>query len=339
MKTVFIVGEQRSGSNLLRLMLNQSKDLAWPHPPHLMQRFFPMLPMYGNLKDGANFRQLAGDICEAIRTDPVSWIGCRPEADLLLREAKCPTFLSLYEVAMDCFARSSGAQGWACKSMQNVIGFEEIERHFEKPLYIHLHRDPRDVCLSFKKAVIGSKHPFCVSRQWAGLQKRCFELQKTARDRYLRISYDSITSEPKEVISRLSVFLEIEFDADPLAFHLSEDARISSALSSLWENVGKPLIAGNSGKFASELRSEEVRVIEKVCADAMKELGYESRTSEEDLNSMEIEAKEVAEFERLDGLARREFLKTADKEDLNRRQRQERVFDMIKERLTLEAAS
>ena len=41
MKAVFIVGEQRSGSNLLRLMLAQA-GIAAPHPAHLLARMMPL---------------------------------------------------------------------------------------------------------------------------------------------------------------------------------------------------------------------------------------------------------------------------------------------------------
>ncbi len=32
---IFMIGTQRSGSNLLRLMLNQLPEIAAPHPPSL----------------------------------------------------------------------------------------------------------------------------------------------------------------------------------------------------------------------------------------------------------------------------------------------------------------
>jgi LPS sulfotransferase NodH len=41
MKAVFIVGEQRSGSNLLRLMLAQA-GIAAPDPTHLLARMMPL---------------------------------------------------------------------------------------------------------------------------------------------------------------------------------------------------------------------------------------------------------------------------------------------------------
>ena len=62
MQSIFMVGEQRSGSNLLRLILNESPSIAAPHPPHILQRFMPLLPVYGNLDNNNNFKKLI-DLC------------------------------------------------------------------------------------------------------------------------------------------------------------------------------------------------------------------------------------------------------------------------------------
>ena len=48
---VMMIGTQRSGSNLLRLMLNQLPDIASPHPPHILERLGPLEADYGDLSD------------------------------------------------------------------------------------------------------------------------------------------------------------------------------------------------------------------------------------------------------------------------------------------------
>lgn len=36
---IFIIGTERSGTNLLRLILNAHPNIALPHPPHIMKIF------------------------------------------------------------------------------------------------------------------------------------------------------------------------------------------------------------------------------------------------------------------------------------------------------------
>ena len=44
-----MIGTQRSGSNLLRVMLDAVDQITAPHPPHILQRFIPLLDKYGDL--------------------------------------------------------------------------------------------------------------------------------------------------------------------------------------------------------------------------------------------------------------------------------------------------
>ena len=63
MTPVFMLGTQRSGSNLLRLMINQLKQVASPHPPHILERMTPLLSYYGDLNIESHFNQLIDDVC------------------------------------------------------------------------------------------------------------------------------------------------------------------------------------------------------------------------------------------------------------------------------------
>mgnify|MGYP001605421702 CR=1 FL=1 len=55
---LFIVGTERSGSNLLRMMIQQTGSISSPHPPHLMRDLSPLEKNYGDLNDGKNLRRL-----------------------------------------------------------------------------------------------------------------------------------------------------------------------------------------------------------------------------------------------------------------------------------------
>ena len=71
--SIQIIGTQRSGSNLLRLMLNQFDEVSAPHPPHVLRTFSPLLVHYGNLGDHNNFSLLATDIANFVNANPVPW--------------------------------------------------------------------------------------------------------------------------------------------------------------------------------------------------------------------------------------------------------------------------
>ena len=67
-----IIGTQRSGSNLLRVILNQSGEIASPHPPHILVTFAPLLKFYGNL-DAYAYKTLIDDVVNYVEANPVPW--------------------------------------------------------------------------------------------------------------------------------------------------------------------------------------------------------------------------------------------------------------------------
>ena len=60
----FIIGSQRSGTTMFRLMLNQHPELAVPFECGFITIFYRSLVQYGDLTSQENVRRLLGDIAE-----------------------------------------------------------------------------------------------------------------------------------------------------------------------------------------------------------------------------------------------------------------------------------
>src|SRR4051812_17306600 len=70
---IFIVGTERSGSNLLRLLLNELESVCVPHPPHLMRDLIPVLERYGDLARDENFLKLIRDAIKLVELHFAPW--------------------------------------------------------------------------------------------------------------------------------------------------------------------------------------------------------------------------------------------------------------------------
>ena len=103
-----MIGTQRSGSNLLRVMLDGIREIAAPHPPHILQRFLPLLPKYGDLTDQSNFYRLAQDVCELVTVNPVPWEGITIRADEVVAACRQQTLYELFRVIYESAARQTG---------------------------------------------------------------------------------------------------------------------------------------------------------------------------------------------------------------------------------------
>ena len=333
MKSVFMVGEQRSGSNLLRLMLEQHPRITAPHPPHILQRIMPLLSVYGDLNEDASFRQLVADVCELIHRNPVPWDNVELSEDEIFRRCRERSLVAVYGAAMDLYAEEEKADYWICKSMQNVRWIDGLERYFDDPFYIYLYRDPRDVCLSFTKAVVGEKHPYFIAKKWRELQQLCLEAKKrVGSGRFYCLSYESLVKDPDGELLKLMAFLGLDYRETQKEFYHSRAAWEAAHASKLWENVEKPVMSTRVGRFRKGLSFDQIHLVESVARDVMLELGYDPEVLPIS-DPLEFTPEIVHQYDHINKELKQGVLKGCDPEDLARRSYQQALLEEIAERL------
>lgn len=273
---IFMIGTRRSGSNLLRLMVNQAPTITAPHPPHVLERFAPLLPAYGDLADEVNFVQLIDDVVRLVELNPVPWEVTFDRADIR-RRCRDNSLVAVFGAVMDRVTEAQGKVDWMCKSVANVHFLPEIERYFgAEARYLYLYRDGRDVCLSFLKAVVGEKTAFHVAMQWHADQQLALECgRRVTASQYLALSYEELTRNPESTLGSLCRWLGIEFHPSMLEFHNFEEAKRTAASGKLWENVKKPVMATNSDKWLSGMTQDQLHDFESVAGRSLLDLGYE----------------------------------------------------------------
>ena len=330
MQSVFMVGEQRSGSNLLRVILNNSDKIAAPHPPHILQRMMPLQEHYDDLQNEQNFMRLVAHVCRLIELNPVPWEDVHFDREDVRSRCRENNLVAVFGAVMDCYAERHDAEAWMCKSMQNIRWANDLNGYFDNSKYIYLYRDPRDVALSFSKAVIGEKHPYFVAEQWAELQSLCLEQRdRLGEDRVFSLCYEDLTSNPEETVRNICTFLDIEYSDEMLAFHKSKEAVRSANSSQLWENLSQPVISSNTNKFLREMSDEEVSIVESIAGPVMDRLGYR-RLFVQPGRERCFSDSELKTFHKVNEKRKQKTAKSVDPEDIRRRQNQLRFLEGIK---------
>lgn len=332
MTPVFMIGTQRSGSNLLRLMMNQLKDVASPHPPHILERMLPLMERYGDLKSDDKFKILVDDVCRLIELNPVEWSGISFDRDVVMSKAKERSLMSVYEVVYDLYAESQGAKTWCCKSLANIKYIEEIEEHFDHPKYIYLYRDGRDVALSFQKAVVGEKHIYNIAKDWAETQAKALSMRDSIDEKYFYcISYERLTQQPEETAMSLCSFLNVDYVPAMLDFHKTNEAMNAASSSNLWGNVTSPIIQNNSKKYRLEMSTDDISIFESAAGHILDQLGYE-RDIVAYGEEMQFSKREIDEFNQLNMHKKQTSFLSVDEKDKERRERQLSLLEEIKTR-------
>lgn len=324
------IGTQRSGSNLLRVMLEQHPAITAPHPPHLLHIFMPLLRLYEPLNTDS-YALLVSDMVDYVNANPVPWEGVQfNKAEIAARSERHHIF-EIFRLIYEAAAKSKGAKYWCCKSMQNLFYSQAMEQYGLNLKYIFLYRDGRDVALSFKKAIVGDKHVYHLAKQWKEEQDICIELYKQyGAEKVFLLNYEKLVAEPEACIQSLCNFLAIDYTNNMMQFYESSSSKAAAAAGDMWKNLEKPVMQDNTNKYLKELSAEEIEIYEWVAGDTLRALGY--RLSSELKHPELMSAEAIIRYNQENAERKKHFLLTAPKNDIEKRQAQLDILQSIKTR-------
>ena len=276
---IFIVGTERSGSNLLRLILTSHSHIFIPHPPHLLNYFGHL--DYGELQNdppNKNTKKLLRDMCRLIDNHIFPWDEYNLQVDALEQNIVYPSHFGLMATIYENALRQSSPRKtrWGCKSTFMIHYIEDVMKVYDNPKFIWLIRDPRDVSASAKKSVFSPCHPFLSAQLWVEQQTFGLKMEeKFGSSNIHRCHYENLLRDSESEIQNICDFIGEDFEDGMLSFFQSKEAQKSAHLSKSWEKTGQPIQKNNSNKYRKLLDAGEIADIECLCHPLMKELGYE----------------------------------------------------------------
>jgi len=328
---VQMIGTQRSGSNLLRLMLNQLQEVSAPHPPHILERFIPLLPAYGDLSVHENFSLLVHDVCSLVAYNPVQWKHISLKQNEIIKRCTTPSLMEIVRIIYEMNAESEGAHIWMCKSLSNIHYTHLLEENI-KPWYIFLYRVGRDVACSFKKAVVGEKHVYHIARQWQDEQDLCIGLQKElGNNRVISVCYENLIVQPEKELIKICQFIGATYNSSCLEYYTSTEAKNTAISGKMWENVERTIIANNFNNYRKELSTSEVFLFEGVAGKTLQKLGYKTEFIWD--KNAAFDDDDIKIFDKQNELLKQKARQQQRPEDAEKRMMQEALINNIKRRM------
>jgi hypothetical protein len=267
----FIVSAPRSGSTLLRLILDAHPRLAVPPPGWLLDLVYPYLYSYGDLAQSANRLALAEDI---LRTPTVEKWPIRPEPAELVGAAASPTFAGLYEALHAHYARAEGKPRWGEKTPRNAFWIDEIRALFPDAQFIHIVRDGRDQAIDISDSLLWPYSVYSGASLW---QRYVSAVRESAArlpaDAYCEIRYEDLCAEPEARIRGLCEFLGEAFDARMLAPHETRSARAWSE-HPLHAKTAQPISTKFCEMYRHRLPAADVAALEALIGATLTQFGY-----------------------------------------------------------------
>jgi hypothetical protein len=280
----FVVGATRSGTTLLRLMLDAHPDVGIPSETH----FFHKL-----VKRSERTRISPELLADTIITHK-RWGDFHLDADELRArfDAIEPFNLSdALRAFYGLYAEKHGKTRWGDKTPGYLRYMRRIEWVLPEARFIHLIRDGRDVALSVLPMNWGPSSVPEAAELWVERVTIARE-QGALVDHYMEVKYEDLVTETEPTLRRVADFLELPWDAAMLDYHARAEERLKEKARDLPRRKSrgdqpaaarmashamarKPPDPKRIGRWRTEMSAEDREIYESVAGDLLVELGYE----------------------------------------------------------------
>jgi hypothetical protein len=273
----------RSGTTLLRMMLDAHPDLTIPPETH----FVPDLIKACGQPDATPESALAaikehrewGDF-DFSDAQVIEWFGA---LDRLDGGAAVRCFFEAYA------ARESKPR-WGEKTPTYVRNMPLIQRALPEACFIHVIRDGRDVALSVLDRTVRDIDAAHVAGRWKKKVEKARQVAPRLQ-RYREIRYEDLVVDTEPVLRSVCEFIELEFDPVMLTYHERSGERLKEMARELPESgrakhlsverrmathamTTKPPSEDRVSRWRRQMSEEDRIAFEEVAGELLAELGY-----------------------------------------------------------------
>ena len=273
---IFVVGASRSGTTLLRLILNAHPSIAMPDELSYFTLFKRVPTPWNTTLDP----RLYGTLIDRFlaQNEPVLSGVDLGQLRIAMMEGP-PTIRTPYAKALDAWAAAEGKPCWGEKTPHNVFYVPELYAMFPEARFVHMVRDPRAVVHSMNNFRRCSSNTVANAGNWRTFMERgAAVLERTVpASQRTTLHFEALTSTPEPVLLQLCNFLQIPFNPDMLAFHERAGDYMHPVYTKLGgaQTVTKPINTKTKARWQTEMASIDVATVEYMCGTWMNVYGYD----------------------------------------------------------------
>lgn len=263
----FVVGSARSGTTLLRMILNAHQDIAVPPESRFIvelwegRREVDADGLLERLAVHKRFTEWKLPI-EAVRAE-------------LGRSGTVP-YPEVMGAAFAAYARSRSKARWGDKTPRYVTNIDLLVSLWPDARIVHLVRDGRDVALSYADVSFGPKNVVEAAELWAERVRAGMRSGRSLDEAsYLEMRYEDLVDDPVPRLETLCDFLGLPFEQGMLDYtKRSYDLVLDRAKQYNPHLMESPR---RTRSWQQSMTDDQVELFEAVAGDVLSEFDYARR--------------------------------------------------------------
>lgn len=277
---LFIIGNPRSGTSLLRSLLNAHPSLCIPPECGFL------LWLHADWKDTKWDQEAIGGFATAVFTSRKfeTW---GIEHDTIVQALSMLPIGSYADAASRVYRAYAAAKGkpnsvWGDKNNYYIQHVSDLRAIFSQARFVHIVRDVRDVACSYRE--LGRKDMASVYKpqleqdcasiaaEWSANNLKARQALDGAR--HIRIRYEDLVAHVEPVLNSIFSFLGVEqLSGTSRELHIRNLDEPKEFLQ--WkQKLSAPVDAASVGRYRQELPLAEIARIELEAGTLMAEFGY-----------------------------------------------------------------
>ena len=269
-----IIGSGRSGTTLLRSMLNQHHGIEIPPESYVLPIIYKRYKTYKKLPWPEFTKLILGEFV----SHPHFHLWNLDIAPLYQKlESLKNEEQSLFKIIDSIYKLYASKNGkgnviWGDKTPLNTFYIPEMNYMFKNPKYIHLKRDGRDVIASMLKYKL-AENVKAASDRWLSAMKTAREIEQKSPDRILTVEYSELVQNPGIELKKICEFLSITFEPAMLD-HTQNVDTLGDSVFNHHNNLKKPLSTDSIGNWQKSFEATELEWIENYIGKELTSNGY-----------------------------------------------------------------
>ena len=280
---LFILGNPRSGTSLLRLMLHRHSKICIPPESHF---FLWLENKYGEW-DLSMLDEYLKDLYSSTKFE--TWELEKEELKTYLKMHNLSNYAILNSLIYRFFAVNQQEKSilyWGDKNSLWIEKLNRIKYYYPKAFYVHIVRDGRDVACSYKalydkkiNSPYAPKLPNAVENIANTWQKNVLALDiflsSLPKSNYITVFYEDLLKYPEKILTSILEKLSLQFESNQLSYYTETQENIEPQEFIAWkEKLLHPPDLNNIGKFERELTVKEIQDFNQIAFTSLKTFGY-----------------------------------------------------------------